>query len=79
MCFILMDKPGLVSACHSVCVFVYVCVLVCVRAYVRAGVVCVCVGGMYIIIYSYCLIGDNGRLQYLRFCLLKFMLMWFLS
>ena len=25
--------------------------------------------------HAYCLIGDNGRLQYLRFCLLKCMLM----
>ena len=32
--------------------------------------VCVCV-------CSYCLLGDNGRLQYLRFCLLKCMLMFF--
>ena len=29
-------------------------------------------------IYS-CLIGDNGRLHYLKFCLLKCMLTWFLS
>ena len=27
---------------------------------------------------SYCLLGDNDRLHYLRFCLLKCMLMWFL-
>ena len=30
-------------------------------------------------IYIYCSLGDNGRLQYLRFYLLKYMLMWFLS
>ena len=40
---------------------------VCVRARARA---CVC---------SYYLLGDNGRLQYLRYCLLKCMLMWLLS
>ena len=34
--------------------------------------VCVCVR-------SYCLIGDNGRLQYLKFHLLKCMLICFLS
>ena len=28
--------------------------------------------------HSYCLIGDNVKLQYLRFCLLKCVLMWFL-
>ena len=27
----------------------------------------------------YCLIGDNGRLQHSRFCLLKCMFMWVLS
>ena len=46
---------------------VCVCVCVCVRACVRACV-CVCVCS---------LLGDNGRLQYLRFCLLKCMLMGF--
>ena len=37
--------------------------------------VCVCVCG----VYSYCLLGDNSRLQYLRLCLLKCLLMWSLS
>ena len=38
----------------------------CARA--RAHVcVCVCV----CVTYSYCLIGDNGRLQYLTFCLFE--------
>ena len=56
-----------------VCAFVRACV----RARARACV-CVCVCDIYIYIYierererereSYCLIGDNGKLQYLRFC-----------
>ena len=37
--------------------------------------VCVCV----VYLYCYCLLGDKDRLQYLRFTLLKCMLMWFLS
>ena len=39
-----------------VCVCVWVCVCACVRACVRN---------------DYCLIGDNGKLQYLRFCLFE--------
>ena len=82
------------NACVCVCVCVYVracvrmCVCVCasVRAYVRACArVCVCVC-VYVCVcvcvcvcYSYYLTGDNGRLQHLRFCLLKCMLLWFLS
>ena len=49
----------------------YVCVCACVRAYM-----CVC---MIYIKHGYCLIDSNGRLQYLRCCWLKCMLMWFLS
>ena len=52
----------------TVCVCVHVCVCVCA---------CV-IDRQTHISYSYCLIGDNGKLQYLRFCLLKCMLMWFL-
>ena len=54
-----------VDCCAHVCVCDYVCMRVCA---------CVCVG-----VYSYCLPGDNSRLQYLRYCLLKCMLMWSLS
>ena len=43
-------------------------ICVCVRARVCVCVyVCVCVCETY----SYCLIGDNGRLQYLRSCLFE--------
>ena len=42
--------------------------------------VCVCMCAcMHACACSYCLLGDNGRLQYLRFCSLKCILMWFLS
>ena len=70
-----------VTVCVCVCVCMCVCVRACVRACacacVRACVcvcVCVCVYVCVMCIYSYCLIGDNGRLQYLMFCLLKCML-----
>ena len=71
------DWCGHVTVCVCVCACVRACACVsaCVRAYVRACVrarVCVCVFVMCI--YSYCLIGDDGRLQYLRFYLLKCML-----
>ena len=64
-----------VRVCLDVCVCVHACV--CVRARMCMHVfVCVC-GGGGVSIYTYWLLGDNGRLQYLRFCLLKCMLMWF--
>ena len=50
---------------RDLCAQVTVCVCVCART---CASVC-----------SYCLIDDNGRLQYLRFCLLKCMLMRVLS
>ena len=62
-----------VRACVCVCVCVCACVCVCVRACVRA---CVCVG---VCVHNYYLGGDNIRLQYLRFCLFKCLLIWFLS
>ena len=49
------------------CTPVRVCVCVCAHA-------CVCV----MCIYN-CLLGDNGRLQNLRFCSLKCPVIWFLS
>ena len=60
-----------------VCVRARVCVCVCVCVCVSVSV-CLCVCVYDIDIYS-CLIGDNGRLHYLMFCLLKCMLTWFLS
>ena len=78
-----------VSVC--VCACVRACVRVCVRACVRACVrvcvcVCVCMCACVVCVvcvcarmYMYCLLGDNVTLQYLRFCLLKCMLKWFLS
>ena len=63
----------LLCACVRACV--YACVRVCMCACVRACVcVCVCM-----CVCSYCLIDNNGKLQYLMFCFLKCMLMWFLS
>ena len=60
-----------------VCVRACVCVCVCVCVRVRVCVcVCVCVS---VCVCSYCLLGHNGRLQDLKFCLFKCMLMWFLS
>ena len=68
-----------VTVCVCVCVCARMCACMCVRV-CACVCVCVCVCDIYYIyIYSYCLIGDNGRLQYLRFCLLKCMLMCFLS
>ena len=62
-----------VCACVRALVCVCLSVSPCVRACVRACVcVCVCV-------CSYCLLGDNSRLQYLRFCLLTCLLIWFLT
>ena len=49
-----------VRACVRACVCA--CVLACVREFMRA---CVFVK------HGYCLIGDNGRQQYLRFCLFE--------
>ena len=66
------SRINIVYVC--VCVFV-VCVRVCVCVCVSVCL-CVCVYDIYI--YS-CLIGDNVRLHYLMFCLLKCMLTWFLS
>ena len=52
--------------CVRECECVRLCCCVCVRARARVRcVVCVCVW------HGYCLIGDNGRLQYLRFCLFE--------
>ena len=70
-----------VCARMSVCVCVCVCVCACVRACVRACMhVRVCVRAcVRACVCRYCLPGDKGRLQYLRFCLLNCMLMWFLS
>ena len=65
MCF---KDWGIVHVLKTVVLYsVCVCVCVCV--------VCVCVW----CIYSFYLLGDNDKLQYLRFCLLKWMLIWFLS
>ena len=62
-----------VYMCKCVIVYMYVCVCVCAH---EQACVCIFVWGC-VSVYRYWLLGDNGRLQYVRFCLLKCMLMWF--
>ena len=65
--FFMLSSLHLCSTCSTL-VHACVCVCLCVS-------VCACV----VYLYSYCLLGDKDRLQYLRFSLLKHMLIWFLS
>ena len=65
--FFMLSSLHLCSTCSTL---VHACVCVCL---------CVCVCACVVYLYSYCLLGDKDRLQYLRFSLLKHMLIWFLS